>query len=427
MDTPQQQLRLVGVHEDGEHLLLSSPDGAEFTLEITDALRAAATRPIGRPSAAAADEAATTTLSPKQIQAKIRSGLSVEHLAEQYGMDLERLRTYEVPVLAERHWIAAQVQNIEVSSPQPNNDLYRSVFGDEPALLGDMVRHRLTNLGLATSTAEWNAWREEGELAWTVSVDFAADGTSATSHAIGDQPPALWSFRPSAKHVDNLNRWAQVLSEMDPDQPAGNRRLSAVTDRPFDVEAGSPQDDDGEDGPRPALDSDSQEELLDVLHARRGQRLGVDEDSDDELALMLTREEHPATWTRPQLVVAEDQTDDNSGDHTDGPEQARDESDDGLTQLNTHTSLHTRQFEVPVSEQTDQSEQQQSRGPQNTEDTASADDEDQEISGQTDALDDMSDEDSAEGMKQARSDRRRKKSRPSVPSWDEIMFGTKSD
>ena len=52
-----QELRLVGVQEDGGHLLLSNEDGEEFSLPVTDALRAAATRPIGRPSARAADAA----------------------------------------------------------------------------------------------------------------------------------------------------------------------------------------------------------------------------------------------------------------------------------------------------------------------------------------------------------------------------------
>ena len=77
-----QQLRLVGVQEDGEHLLLSNEAGEEFSLPVTEALRAAATRPIGRPSAQAAD-AASGTLSPKEIQARIRSGASAEQVADE--------------------------------------------------------------------------------------------------------------------------------------------------------------------------------------------------------------------------------------------------------------------------------------------------------------------------------------------------------
>lgn len=60
-----QPLRLVGVDDAGDHLILSNDAGEEFSLPITDALRHATTRPIGRPSAAAADEAAAVKLSPE--------------------------------------------------------------------------------------------------------------------------------------------------------------------------------------------------------------------------------------------------------------------------------------------------------------------------------------------------------------------------
>src|SRR5665647_1811143 len=40
-----QDLQLIGVHEDGEHLLLSGADGERFQMPIDDALRAADRRP----------------------------------------------------------------------------------------------------------------------------------------------------------------------------------------------------------------------------------------------------------------------------------------------------------------------------------------------------------------------------------------------
>ena len=36
-----QDLKLVGVHEDGEHLVLSAPDGQKYLLLVDDPLRAA--------------------------------------------------------------------------------------------------------------------------------------------------------------------------------------------------------------------------------------------------------------------------------------------------------------------------------------------------------------------------------------------------
>src|SRR5690625_1244524 len=99
---PARRLRLVGVADSADELVLSDGDGEEFYLPSTDALRNAATRPIGRPSAAAADEAAKE-LSPREIQARLRdrksTRLNSSHVAISYAVfclknkiDWEKLR-----------------------------------------------------------------------------------------------------------------------------------------------------------------------------------------------------------------------------------------------------------------------------------------------------------------------------------------------
>src|SRR5699024_8192766 len=108
------RLRLVGVADNGDELVLSTSDGEEFYLPITDALRNAATRPIGRPSAAAADEAAEE-LSPREIQAMLRAGATIDELAVHHDVNRERLEVYATPIVAERDWIARQAQELEVA------------------------------------------------------------------------------------------------------------------------------------------------------------------------------------------------------------------------------------------------------------------------------------------------------------------------
>ena len=411
-----QELRLVGVQEDGGHLLLSNEDGEEFSLPVTEALRAAATRPIGRPSAQAAD-AAEGVVTPRDIQARIRAGATAEQVAAASGVDLERVRKYEGPVLAERDWIAQQARQVEVAAPQPGHDLYRGTFGEHPALLGDMVRHRLTALGMDASSAHWDAWRMD-DGTWTVSLDFSTQGADP---AIGDQPPALWSFRPSSRHLENRNRWAQVLSELDPlDGAFGTRRLSAVGDRPFNVEEedSAPEPSPAAPGPRPAVDADSQDELLDVLRARRGQRLGVDEEGDDELALMLTRDEQPQSPDhRPRLTVAavpedapSEETGEEDGTEEGGPADTTVEGwvevwdDDEETSGSGETGPRDgTAAPVPQDREPEQDEAQRS---------GRASD---KRSGR------VSDKRSGKQSKAA------KPRRPSVPSWDEIVFGRKND
>lgn len=311
-------LRLVGVHDDGEHLLLSGTGGETFRLPIDEALRLAASRSQARGAATVAPVA----MSPRDIQARIRSGATAAEVSELSGIPLAKVQRYEGPVLAEREYVAQQARKIEVASPAPGHDVYRSAFGDNPATLGDMVAHRLTAHGIESSTVEWDSWRRP-DGTWTVVARFE---TKPGGHAsIGEEPPAMWTFSPARKSLQNANRWAQQLSELEPlDGPVPARRLSAVSDRPFDfetdAEAAAARTASGQSG----KDSDG---LLDMLRSRRGQRLGVDEDGDDALAMLLTNGV-PAAHPRPSEVVAEPETED-SGTDAQGSEEAAAPAADG--------------------------------------------------------------------------------------------------
>lgn len=308
-----QDLRLVGVHDDGEHLLLSGAGGEMFQLPINEALRLAASRPSVRRQAAP-----VTAMSPRDIQARIRSGATAAEVAEASGLPLEKVERYEGPVLAEREYIAQQARKVEVASPAPGHDIYRSAFGDNPATLGDMVGHRLTAHGISSSTLEWDSWRRP-DGTWTVVARFETQAGSPVT--IGEEPPAMWTFNPSRKSLQNANRWAQQLSELEPlDGPVPARRLSAVSDRPFDFET------DAETAARNSADQQKEADgLLDMLRSRRGQRLGLDEDSDDALALLLANGV-PAAHPRPEEVSTapasdedEPADDDTAGGATDSP------------------------------------------------------------------------------------------------------------
>jgi Protein of unknown function (DUF3071) len=291
-----QDLRLVGVHDDGTHLLLSGAGGEMFQLPIDEALRTAS-RPAPRPAA----ERPAIPMSPRDIQARIRSGATAADVAELSGLPLAKVERYEGPVLAEREYVAQQARKVEVASPSPGHDIYRSAFGDNPATLADMVAHRLSAHGIDPSSVEWDSWRRQ-DGSWTVSASFEAN--TGGKPGIGEEPPALWTFSPTRKSLQNANRWAQQLSELEPlDGPVPARRLSAVSDRPFDFEtdADSVRPTSGSEGQPDGKEADG---LLDMLRSRRGQRLGVDEDSDDALAMLLTHGV-PAAHPRPSEVTPE--------------------------------------------------------------------------------------------------------------------------
>lgn len=92
-----QELRLVGVHEDGRHLLLSAADGTRFKVALNDDLRVASR---GRRSGVGAGMPAPS--SAREVQALVRSGLSVEEVAERAGWPISKVTVFAAPVLAER-------------------------------------------------------------------------------------------------------------------------------------------------------------------------------------------------------------------------------------------------------------------------------------------------------------------------------------
>ncbi|MCH6470576.1 septation protein SepH [Sinomonas terrae] len=282
-----QELRLVGVHDDGQHLLLSAASGELFRLRVDEALRRAVARPAPQRPAPSGD----VNLSPRQIQAEIRAGATAESISESSGIPIDRIRRYESPVLAEREHISLLAQATEVGPPPPAHSAFAAEFGHGPARLGDVVAHRLGVHGVNPSSVEWDSWRRRDGL-WTVVARFSLpEGAPA---AIGEEPPAIWTFNPVRRSVANANRWAQQLSELEPlEGPTSPRRLSVV-DRPFDVEAPEAA---RPETPLPER-RDPESDLLDMLRARRGQRLGIDEDAEDALALLLTQG-IPAAHPRP--------------------------------------------------------------------------------------------------------------------------------
>jgi hypothetical protein len=463
-----QDLRLVGVHDDGEHLLLSGGGGEMFRLPIDEALRAAS-----RSSAKGTPAPAPIAMSPRDIQARIRSGATAADVAELSGLPLAKVERYEGPVLAEREYVAQQARKIEVASPSPGHDTYRSVFGDNPASLSDMVAHRLSAHGIEPSSVEWDSWRRP-DGSWTVAARFEAkkDGTSG----IGEEPPALWTFSPARKSLQNANRWAQQLSELEPlDGPVPARRLTAVSDRPFDFET----DADAaaarnSAGPHSGLQHGKEADgLLDMLRSRRGQRLGVDEDADDALALLLTHGV-PAAHPRPSEVTQEQEHREvaPAGSEQDPPDTQAEpltrkregrpsmlsrlslipphrEPDDDVLKLHDGVSTETREVTIVASplRPSGPAAPPKDYGP--SKDYAPSKDSDPAMGAEHNApsvgLDELLGggshrrtplsagiEDPASGQRHERDTdvperQPSKPKRSSIPSWDEIVFGTRGD
>jgi hypothetical protein len=185
-----QDLRLIGVHEDGQHLLLANADGGRFRLPLDEALRAAARR--DRPRLGQLQIEIEGGLRPRDVQALIRRGLSAEEVADRAGWTLEKVRRFEGPVLAEREYVATKAQQCAVGTR-----------GNGPLTLADRVADRLKDRGVERDAVDWDSARDE-EGTWQLSMTFSAGGRQRT---------ATWRYEPLGGSVTATNDEARWLSE----------------------------------------------------------------------------------------------------------------------------------------------------------------------------------------------------------------------
>ena len=220
-----QDLRLIGVHEDGLHLLLVSADGGRFSVPLDDALRAAARQ--DRPRLGQLQIEMDGGLRPRDVQAMIRAGASAEDVAGRAGWSIEKVRKYEGPIVAERVHVADLAREVRLRARGSG-----SGASGVSATLSARVTERMRARGVDPDTSTWDAWRLPETDHWTVSLTFAAGGR---------QRQAAWSFDPTSRVVDAQDDEARWLSEEEPaagplpggPAGAGSVRAGAV----YDVEA----------------------------------------------------------------------------------------------------------------------------------------------------------------------------------------------
>jgi hypothetical protein len=263
-------VRLVGPDGDGRNLVVATPEGEQFSLPVTEELRALVTHAIG------ADGTPVPTLPPREVQRRLRAGFTSEDLSKLSGVPVESIRRYEEPILAERAYIAELARATRV--------------GRDPSapILGELVMDRLASKGVRGASIAWDAWRVAGSP-WRVAVAWdAGQGTVR----------AMWTFDHLARTVLAEDADARWLTETDLlDAPARPRHLAPVRQpgvnptvtpfrerpNPASVDATPVEGADNEGvspDARPAAGPTT--ELLAELQAKRGVREPIVEDEIDE-------------------------------------------------------------------------------------------------------------------------------------------------
>lgn len=191
-------LRLIGVDEDGQHLLLTDDDGTRHSVPLDDSLRTA----VRRSNPMAAPASVGGGLRPKEVQAMIRAGLSTEEVAERAGWTVEKVGKFEGPILAEREHVAGLAQQARVRS--------RGAGSGAPTVSA-RVTERLRAREIDTDSTRWDSLRTDKGV-WTVLLHFVAGGR---------QRLATWEFDPLARTMTARNDEARWLSDDEDTQSTG--------------------------------------------------------------------------------------------------------------------------------------------------------------------------------------------------------------
>ena len=166
------ELKIIGLDVDGKRIICESTDSAEtFVLRADERLRSALRGDKGRLGQTQIDIEVTSVLTPREIQAKIRAGASVEQVAAAAGVEISRVERFAHPVLLERSRAAELA-----TAAHP-------VLADGPSVLTllETVTTALVSRGLNQDTASWDAWKNE-DGRWTVQLSWKAGRSDNRAH-----------------------------------------------------------------------------------------------------------------------------------------------------------------------------------------------------------------------------------------------------
>ncbi|WP_254450995.1 septation protein SepH [Aeromicrobium stalagmiti] len=131
-----------------------------------------------------------SSLSPRDIQTRIRRGESPQSVADSAGVPVAQIDGFAGPVLAEREFMCEQARKTSIR---------RKHIGGAGVLLGTLVAENIANDGGVPEDATWDSWRRE-DGRWTVLV-------TPQGHA----HPATFLFDVKSRYVVPADEFAHDL------------------------------------------------------------------------------------------------------------------------------------------------------------------------------------------------------------------------
>lgn len=192
------------VRVEGDFLVMKSGDGVEFQLPVDEVLR-------GELRQANGPKKAVATISPREIQEAIREGATVAQLVAEHDADSAYVEKWAQPVLDELRHIIATAHGVRIN-------LAGDRFSDVTQIdFGDLIERRLT--ATQATDISWSSHRQD-QTTWLITVRFELP--QGNGHA-------TWSFDPRKLTLTPENESALSLSSAESLNEGPIPRLRPVT------------------------------------------------------------------------------------------------------------------------------------------------------------------------------------------------------
>ncbi|MFE7226610.1 septation protein SepH [Nocardioides sp. NPDC057577] len=173
-------LRLISVSDDGLRMLLVDDEDHEYTADIDDRLRAALEAVSTRRSEQTVNKTPSSSLRPRDIQTRIRSGESAEEVAAVAGTTVEKILAFAGPVLAEREHMAQRAQQASVRR-RPGE------AASTARTLGEAVSAHFQTMYVDPESVNWDSYRRP-DGRWKLTGEYETPERSGIAELTYDAP-----------------------------------------------------------------------------------------------------------------------------------------------------------------------------------------------------------------------------------------------
>lgn len=175
---------------DGEYLVLEAQDGQKFRLLVDDSVRSSVKKePIARLD--------SIQITPREIQEEIRNGASIQDLIERSGASFDFIEKFAAPVIAELEHIVSSALSVRLTiAGDRYNDSTQVEFGE-------IIAGRLITSG--ANGISWVAKKVEPS-SWKITANYQLNGVAGS---------ATWSFDPRRLTLSPESETAVTLSSQE--------------------------------------------------------------------------------------------------------------------------------------------------------------------------------------------------------------------